>query len=407
MQEALFPTIPQNIYTVAQLTREIKGLIEGHFPSVWVVGEVSNFRAHSSGHFYFTLKDGEAQLPAVMFRGANRFLKFKPEDGMEVIANGRVSVYEARGNYQVIVESLEPKGIGALQLAYDQLKKQLEAEGLFDSVRKRPLPFLPQTVGIVTSPTGAVIRDIIHILGRRAPQVHILLFPVNVQGETAAPEIAAAIEQVNRHGEAEVLIVGRGGGSLEDLWAFNTEVVARAIFSSKIPVISAVGHETDFTIADFVADLRAPTPSAAAELAVPVTRDLLASLKDQQRKIHRLMIQALEARRQNLKFCVSHLKHPRKLLEEWAQRLDGLFTGLEARIQHLLKDRRGYFLQLSGRLDALSPLAVLSRGYSIVRKMLSDGSEGPVVKDAAQVSPGDPLGITLRQGRLRAEVKGR
>ena len=260
MQEELFVVRQTPILSVSQLTRQIKGLLENELGSVWVSGEISNFRPHSSGHFYFTLKDSEAQISAVMFRGSNRLLKFRPEDGMEVIANGRISVYEVRGNYQIILETLEPKGVGALQIAFEQLKAKLASEGLFDTERKRALPFLPRTVGIITSPTGAAIRDMIHVLRRRSPQTNILLYPVSVQGESAAPEIAAAIEQMNLQGDADVLIVGRGGGSLEDLWAFNTEIVARAIYASRIPVVSAVGHETDVTISDFVADKRRQHP---------------------------------------------------------------------------------------------------------------------------------------------------
>ncbi len=405
MQELLFAEPPQSIYTVSRLTREIKALIEGNFASVWVVGEISNFKAHSSGHFYFTLKDAEAQLSAVMFRGANRHLKFMPEDGMEVVVNGRLSVYEVRGNYQIIVDMLEPKGLGALQLAFDQLRSKLEAEGLFNPERKRPLPYLPATVGIITSPTGAAIRDLIHVIHRRARGTHLLLYPVNVQGEAAAPEIAAAIEAMNRFGEAEILIVGRGGGSLEDLWAFNTEIVARAIHASKIPVISAVGHETDVTIADYVADLRAPTPSAAAELVVPVTRELQAALMETQKKIHRSFRKNLESRRQNLKFWISHLKHPSRRLEEMAQHLDDLASRLNQAMTFSLKERRSGLGQLTGKLQVLSPLSILSRGYSIVRKLLPDGSTGPVLKEASQTKAGYRLGITLMRGEIQAEVR--
>ncbi|HEX5036795.1 MAG TPA: exodeoxyribonuclease VII large subunit, partial [bacterium] len=245
------------IYSISEITRQIKGQLEDNFSEVWIEGEISNFKPATSGHFYMSLKDDQAQIRAVMFRGSNSGLKFRPENGLQVLAYGRVTVYEPRGEYQIIVEHLEPKGAGALQLAFEQLKKKLEAEGLFAAERKRPIPYLPRRIGIVTSPTGAVIRDMIHVLSRRYPNVQILIHPVAVQGTGAAAEIAAAVRAMSVRGDLDVLIVARGGGSMEDLWAFNEEVVARAIAESLLPVISAVGHETDFTIADFVADLRA------------------------------------------------------------------------------------------------------------------------------------------------------
>ena len=301
MDQGLLNFGPQRkIYTVSELSQEIKGLFEKQFPDVWVTGEVSNFRAASSGNLYFTLKDASAQLRAVCFRNLARYLKFKPQDGISVIARGRLSVYEARGEYQLYVEYLEPAGLGALQLAFEQLKQKLAAEGLFDPARKRPLPMLPRAVGVVTSPTGAVIRDIVRILRRRFPNLNIMLYPVKVQGEGAAEEIVEGIEYFNRHRLADVLIVARGGGSLEDLWAFNEEVVARAIAGSKMPVISAVGHETDFTIADFVADLRAPTPSAAAELVVHRRQDFVDELGDRARRMSQILRLKLSEARQQL-----------------------------------------------------------------------------------------------------------
>ncbi|MFO1462340.1 MAG: exodeoxyribonuclease VII large subunit [bacterium] len=405
MQEVLIPQLSETIFTVSQLTRELKQLLEGNYASVWVTGEVSNFHAHSSGHFYFTLKDKGAQISAVMFRGANRHLKFQIEDGLELVVNGRVSVYEPRGNYQLILEYCEPKGLGALQLAFSQLRDKLEEEGLFAEARKRALPFLPRCVGIVTSPTGAVIQDMVRILKRRNPQVNILLFPVPVQGEGAAPEIARGIEALNRQGEAEVLIVGRGGGSLEDLWAFNTELVARAIAGSKVPVISAVGHETDFTIADYVSDLRAPTPSAAAELVAPVAAELRAALRNRQWQLLRALQGQLSGKRESLKFWVSHLKHPKKRLEELAQHLDDLRARLQSAATRSLENRRAALRLLAEKLEVLSPLSILARGYSIVRKLEPDGKEGPVVKSPAQVEAGDGLSLRLSQGTLRAVVR--
>ena len=404
MQQALFPPPAENIYTVTELTRGIKTLLEGNYSSVIVVGEISNFRSHTSGHFYFTLKDPQAQISAVMFRGSNRLLKFVPEDGLEVIIQGRVSVYEVRGNYQIIVEAMEPKGLGALQLAFEQMRNKLEKEGLFAAERKRPIPFFPKTVGIVTSPTGAAIRDLIHVLRRRHPRIHILLSAAVVQGAEAAPDIVRAIQRQNQWGEAEVLIVGRGGGSLEDLWAFNTEEVARAIAESKIPVISAVGHETDFTIADYVADLRAPTPSAAAELAVPVLRDLEAIVENRWTLLARRMKRILEEKRQGLKYLHSHLKDPKRRLEEMAQRLDEAVTRLVRWMQQSLEDHRTHLAHLSEKLEVLSPLSILSRGYSIVQKIAKGGEPGPIVKDAKQVKAGDELAIRLHQGTIKAGV---
>lgn len=405
MQREIFGPSTDHLFTVTELTREIKTLLEESFPSVTVLGEISNFRAHSSGHFYFTLKDAGAQIGAVMFRGANRSLKFRPENGLEVILRGRISVYEPRGNYQIIAESMEPKGLGALQLAFEQLRKKLEAEGLFAEARKRPLPFLPETVGIVTSPTGAAIRDLIHVLRRRYPRLNILLSPAQVQGEEAAPGIVKAIERQNQWGEADLLIVGRGGGSLEDLWAFNTEAVARAIAASQIPILSAVGHETDFTIADYAADLRAPTPSAAAELAVPVWSDLEATLRDRRVALARRMRGVLESKRQELRYFRSHLKDPKRRLQETAQRLDEALTALQDGMGRILEERRSRLTLLSEKLHALSPLSILSRGYSIVRKMAGPNRPGPVVKDAKAVRPGDALEIRLHRGEIRAWVK--
>jgi exodeoxyribonuclease VII large subunit len=398
--------VQEKIYTVTELTRELKALLETQYASVWLSGEVSNFRPHSSGHYYFTLKDEFSQISAVMFRGSNRFLKFQMEDGIEVMVQGHLSLYEVRGNYQIIVEYMEPKGLGALQLAFEQLKKKLEKEGLFDESRKRPLPFCPQTVGIITSPTGAVIQDMVRVLHRRHPGLHILFYPVTVQGEAAAPEIVRGLEVMNLHGKAEVLIVGRGGGSLEDLWAFNTEAVARAIHASAIPVISAVGHETDFTIADFVADLRAPTPSAAAEFAVPVVTDLLATIREHRRHLVKSMRSALEEIRGSLKFWISHLKHPKRRLEELSIHLDDLTTRLRLAMEHGLEDRGLRLFHLSKKLEVLSPLSILSRGYSIVRKLKPSGEEGAVLKDAKAASAGDLLSIRVMNGSLKAEVKG-
>ncbi len=314
-------------------------------------------------------------------------------------------VYAVRGNYQIIVEYIEPKGLGALQLAFDQLRRKLAEEGLFEEARKRALPFCPQTVGIITSPTGAAIQDMIKILHRRNPHVNILLFPVNVQGENAAPEIARAIELMNRHDEADVLIVGRGGGSLEDLWAFNTEIVARAIYQSEIPVISAVGHETDVTISDFVADLRAPTPSAAAELVVPVIKEILDGIQDQQRHLRKALLKIIGEKKSSLNFWISHLKHPKRRLEELSLHLDDLNTRLRHAMQFYLEERRTKVAHLAEKLQVLSPLSILSRGYAIVRKLSKTGEEGTVLKDIKDARTGELVSIRLLKGTLKAEVK--
>ena len=304
----LNPRLPlRYILTVSELTRQIKGLLEERFSEVWVEGEISNLRNHPSGHLYFTLKDDFSQIRAVLFRMQARSVRFLLEDGLHVVCRGRVSLYEKRGDYQLILESIEPRGVGALQLAFLQLKERLEKEGLFRPEHKKSLPMLPQRVGVITSPTGAVIRDILHILNRRFGNLHILLYPVRVQGEGAWREVAEGIDYFNRQKNADVLIVGRGGGSMEDLWPFNEEGLARAIYRSKIPIISAVGHETDYTISDFVADLRAPTPSAAAELVVRDKREISNTLHVLGYRLENQMVQRLQERR-------THLNHLEKVL---------------------------------------------------------------------------------------------
>lgn len=366
------------IYSVSELTRGIRTLLEGTFPEVWVSGEISNFRSHTSGHFYFSLKDDQAHLSAVMFRGANAKLPFKLEDGLEVIAHGRITVYEVRGQYQIVVDHIEPKGIGALQLAFEQLKKKLQTEGLFDPAHKRPLPFLPKKIGIVTSETGAAIRDILNILQRRFPSVDVLLVPVLVQGEGAAREIAEGIRILNEREDIDVMIVGRGGGSIEDLWAFNEEIVARAIYNSKIPVISAVGHEIDFTIADFVADVRAPTPSAAAELVVPNRMDLVVQIEKLR---HRLI--------------TLRLRFP-----DWLMRVDDWRGRLELAWKNAWERRSQHLKKLLSNLDHLSPLHILAKGYSVVQKV---GAKIPL-KSNQGLKIDDSIQITFHEGISLAKV---
>ena len=447
MDQATFEfQLQRKIFTVSELNLEIKGLLEKRFPDIWVTGEVSNYRGATSGHLYFTLKDASAQIRAVCFRNQARYLKFKPQDGISVIARGHLSVYEARGEYQLYVDYLEPAGIGALQLAFEQLKQKLAAEGFFDAARKKPLPVLPRAIGVVTSPTGAVIRDILRILKRRFRNMSVTIYPVKVQGEGAAEEIAEGIGYFSKHPIVDVLIVARGGGSLEDLWAFNEETVARAIAASHIPVISAVGHETDYTIADFVADLRAPTPSAAAELVVHRKQDFADELRERARRMGQVMrLKLSEARGQFNALRMHHVFQTiRTRLGERAQRVDdcivelnravreklggwreallhvaaglGRFdfrrllklkhaeleeraVKLQSEFARLLVERRNRLVQFDSLLKERSPHTILNRGYSITRD-----AHGHIVRDAAQVGIGDDLSIRLARGEIGATV---
>lgn len=396
-------TASQKIYTVSQLTADIKEMLEHRFPFIWVCGEISNFRIPASGHFYFTLKDELSQISAMMFRGQNRSLKFMPEDGMTVMGLGRLSLYEPKGTYQIIFEYLEPKGLGALQASFEQLKARLNAEGLFDDANKKSLPFLPEKIAVITSPTGAVIHDIIHIVSRRFANVHIEIFPVRVQGEGAAQEIVSAIRLMNIRADADVAILARGGGSLEDLSAFNTETVARAICVSKIPIISAVGHETDFTIADFVADLRAPTPSAAAELVVPLKDELRRRCLELESTLkHRLYAQ-IESYRNILSDMAKRLIHPRKNIQNLRVKLDDTAERLILQINKVLQQQRERLLWKTDRLKTLSIFNVLSRGYAIVRTFPG----AAIVKDSDAVEMGDEIEILLERGALRCKVEGK
>ncbi|HEY7678340.1 MAG TPA: exodeoxyribonuclease VII large subunit [Candidatus Methylomirabilis sp.] len=386
----------RHIYTVTELTAEIRATLEDVFTGIWLSGEISNFHRHTSGHMYFTLKDEASQIRAVMFKGQNRLLRFRPEDGMAVVAFGRVTVYERRGEYQISVEHLEPKGVGALQVAFEQLKQRLEAEGLFDPARKRPIPMLPERIGVITSPTGAVIRDILNVLGRRFGDINLVVYPVPVQGAEAAPAIVEALQAMNRLGGFDVLIVARGGGSIEDLWAFNEEAVARAIAASKIPVISAVGHETDFTIADFVADLRAPTPSAAAELVVARKDELVQRVDDLLDRLASAMTGELEGRAERLRGLERTLAvlSPLERIRRQRERAADLARRVEAGIGRSLERLRARLERAAGVLDSLSPLAILGRGYSICYRLPAM----TIVKDAAEVAPGDRVRVRLHRG---------
>ncbi len=385
---------------VSRLVALLRDVVEENFLSVWVEGEISNFSIPASGHYYFTLKESDAQLRTVMFRAHNRLLRFIPGNGLKVVCHGRVSVYPQRGELQFIAEGMEPYGVGGLQLAFEQLKARLAAEGLFASEAKRLLPSHPETIGIVTSATGAALQDILQILRRRGAGVRIVLAPVRVQGEGAATEIAQAISDLNRHGQADVLIVGRGGGSLEDLWAFNEEIVARAIRASLIPVISAVGHETDTTIADFAADLRAPTPSAAAELVARgrLEREVhldhlctrLAARIDSRLRFAREIVEGLARR---LRSPLVAVAQQRLLLEQLENRLD---SGMVRRLQR----QRDHLHGILGRLHLLSPFATVARGYAIVTK-----SDGSVLRDAMTVQRGERIYLQLQQGKLTATIE--
>jgi len=391
------------IYKVSEITREIKNLLEQSFPTLWVEGEISNYTLHSSGHRYFSLKDENAQIRCVLFRWEGRRLAFEPQDGMKVYALGNLTVYEKSGQYQLSVIRLHPLGIGELELGFQQLKERLYNEGLFDEAHKKPIPEYPQTIGVVTSPTGAAIRDIINIIHRRDPGVRIILSPVRVQGEGAAEEVAQAIKDFNEYKKVDLLIVGRGGGSLEDLWAFNEEVVARAIYNSKIPVISAVGHEVDFTIADFVADLRAPTPSAAAELAVKnrletakEVRNLFKTLISTQRLIVEDYKSRINSARESYGF-----RRALDLIAQKAQRADELLRGLLKEIKNYFDSKKKSLSLVSGKLNALSPLAVLERGFSLTRKL--PGME--IIRDAGSLRLKDEIEVKFLRGRIEAEVK--
>lgn len=423
--ELNFEATPQRkVYRVSELTRLIRMTLEDEFGTVWVEGELSNVHAHTSGHVYFTLKDETAQIQAALFRRERQQVRFELKDGLKVRVLGDVTAYEARSQYQIIVRHMEPLGRGDLQEAFERLKKKLQAEGLFDAARKKRLPLLPRRIGIVTSPTGAAIRDMLNILSRRFPNVYVLIAPVKVQGEGAAEEIAAAIDLLNARGGLDVLIVGRGGGSLEDLWAFNEEIVARAIARSKIPIISAVGHEIDFTISDFVADLRAPTPSAAAELVVRPKAEFEAELRHWAQRLSRALRQrVLELRNRLLRAERSDVfRAPRHVVRNQRQRVESLAAALRREIRHELERRQQRLDELAARLPrlaqrsleaqrqrlkrgevaltALNPRRVLERGYSITRRK----RDQLVVRSADEVMPGESVLTLLARGWVESNV---
>lgn len=402
-----FRSAEGQVLSVRDLTRLVKELLDQEplLSGLWVQGEISNFKHHTSGHMYFTLKDSVSQVRCVMFRSAAQRLRFRPENGMQVLAFGSVTVYERDGVYQLYCQAMEPAGVGALYLQYEQLKARLAAEGLFDEALKRPLPLLPRKVGVVTALTGAAIRDIVTISRRRYPGIHLVIAPALVQGDEAPASLIRALDLVAQVPGVDVVIIGRGGGSLEDLWAFNDEGLARAIRTCPVPVVSAVGHETDFTIADFAADLRAPTPSAAAELVVPSRAELAGAVEGLKQRMITLTRRLLEQKRLRLKALAQRpvLERPQGRLLQDRQRLDELTRRLSFAAGQFVGSRRRELSGLAGRLDALSPLAVLGRGYSITRR----ASDGRVVKEAQEVAVGEHVIVLLHQGQLTCLVESR
>jgi len=440
--------VQSKIYTVSELNAKIKYLLEESFPFIWISGEISNLHIPGSGHRYFTLKDDSSQISSVMFRGQQRHLKFEPQDGMQVVGMGRISIYEPRGTYQIILEYLEPAGIGALQVAFETLKQKLFESGYFDDDHKKELPFLPKNISIITSPTGSVVHDILRIIDRRFANVDIEIVPVKVQGEGAENQIVAGIELINERARADVAIIARGGGSLEDLQAFNSEPVAKAIFFSDIPIVSAIGHETDYTIADFVADLRAPTPSAAAELVVPDKKELARRCRDQASTLTTAFRNRVERFRSKLDAVSGRLIDPRRRIQDLRLRLDDFSLRLQKLLsRHIAMEREKFNLwqdrfnanspliiinrdkeklektnfnllksytiymneryaqlrERTAKLEVLSPAAILARGYSITRTI----PEQKVVKDTESVALNQDLEVLMAKGSLLCRVKGK
>ncbi len=380
----------------------LKGVMESSFRFVWVSGEISNFKQASSGHVYFTLKDEGAQLSAIMWRTAAQRLKFQLKDGLRVLAAGPIQLYETRGQYQIIAEQLEPQGVGALELAFRQLQRKLDAEGLFSQDRKRELPLFPRRIALVTSPTGAAVRDMLQVITRRWPKSNVIIVPVPVQGSEAAPQIAAALRVVHSISDVDVVICGRGGGSLEDLWAFNEEVVARAIFDCRIPVISAVGHEIDVTIADLVADKRALTPSEAAEIVVPLESDVRMLLERMRQQLTSALQYQAQRARHRIERLAEHprLARPLDRIRELQTQVDQLDERMQRAIRQRLDSSRQIVGTIAASLNALSPLAVLDRGYSLTKRM----ADGDLIRDLTAVSVGDRISTLLANGSLISEI---
>ena len=400
------PAVPKSeAVTVTELNTYIKSKLDAdaYLGSISVKGEISNFTNHyKTGHFYFTIKDETSAIKAVMFKGMASKIKFVPENGMKIIAHGRITAYVRDGQYQINCDSMEPDGVGALYFAFEQLKKKLSAEGLFDESRKKPLPKIPTRIGVITSPTGAAVRDIINILGRRFPYAKMILYPALVQGESAVPSLIEGVRYFNAAKNADVLIIGRGGGSIEDLWAFNSELLAREIAASDIPVISAVGHETDFTICDFVADRRAPTPSAAAELAVPETTELMRKIDNIIGRMAMLLDKRVQSGKQLLRLYAEQgvFAHPERIFDERKMQLMLISQRLEHATETLNADYKLKLAQISAKLEALSPLAILSRGYAV-----ASGADGHVLKTVHDVAAGEMVDVRLPDGRISARVE--
>lgn len=393
----------ERVLSVSQLNSYIKRMLDNDLllSGVWLKGEISNFKHHTSGHMYMTLKDEQSAVRAVMFKGATFGLKFKPEDGMKVLVFGRVSVFESAGQYQVYIEAMQPDGLGSLYVAYEQMKARLEEEGLFSSEHKKKIPEFPEKIAVITSPTGAAIQDILNVLSRRYPYADVVVVPVLVQGDGAAEQIADAINYVNNQRLADVLIVGRGGGSIEDLWAFNEEVCARAIYNSLIPVISAVGHETDFTIADFAADMRAPTPSAAAELAVPSMLELKAVIENLKSRMLNSVNSLTERKRETIKQKTSRIS-VEGVLNNYNQKrmlLDNKFKRAEQLAERVILTKKTAFAEAVGKLDALSPLAVLSRGFTVTKT-----PEGKTIQSISDIKKGDKISTVLNDGIIKSVI---
>lgn len=392
---------PKHIFTISELNKTARLLLEAQFDRIWVEGEISNLTQHSSGHWYFTLKDKKAQIRCAMFFQQNRKVKFQLECGMHVLVNARVSLYEGRGDYQLIVESLEERGFGALSRAFEQLKEKLSKEGLFDETHKIPIPAIPHCLGVITSPTGAAIRDIVSVLERRFPQLQIIIYPVHVQGDLSAKEIVTAIELANHQNRCDVLLVSRGGGSLEDLWPFNEEIVARAIYNSNLPIVSGVGHEIDFTIADFVADVRAPTPSAAAELISPDREDLLLKISLFYNKLRNNLNRLFEKKNTLLQTLNKRLLRcdPRHQLLQQTQHLDRLTQDLLFAMNYILERKQAKLSELAKALNIASPLATLSRGFAVITDQ-----KGQVITSTQPVTIGQKITAILSKGKIFCTV---
>ncbi len=394
------PTEAPKHWSVSELTAKIRGVLEPSFHEVWVQGEVSNYRPAASGHLYFSLKDSGSSISAAVFGwGARKKPPFEIKDGLQVLCRGKISVYPPRGSYQLVIDQLEPLGAGALQLAFEQMKARLSAEGLFSPEHKKPLPLFPKKVAVITSPTGAAIQDMLNVMKRRAPHVEVLVIPAVVQGDGAAAQLIRGLDAANRHRLADLIVLARGGGSIEDLWCFNDENLARTIFASEIPVVSAVGHEIDFTISDFVADLRAPTPSAAAEIITRHWMDMIQQLKSAQERIQFFLARDLQNKKNLLAHLSARVINPIDRLREQAQRTDDLYLRMERSLKHTLEKRRLALGQILGKMEALSPLKVLERGYSIMKS-----KDGRVIRSQKELTKNETVTVTFHDGQAQAQI---